>query len=83
MKVLKLDCPLCASPETYIELDEGFADKMNRVEREFIIAALEQAHGNRSMAARALKMPVYALRHLVLKHGLTTERKSYLTDRKS
>lgn len=70
MKVIKIDCPFCRVPDIIVDLEEGFDAIMNRVERQFVVDALEQAGGVRTRAAAALKMPVHALRHLVIKHDL-------------
>lgn len=71
MKVIKIDCPVCSAPDVILDLEsEAFADRMNRIEREIVSNALDQAGGNRAEAARSLQMAVHALRHLVIKHGL-------------
>ena len=62
-------------------LEEGFAVVMNRIEKRLIEQAIVANNGNAAAAARALNMPVYAIRHLIEKHNI--ERKSHAREKKS
>ena len=71
MKVIKLDCPACGTAGVVLDLEaESFDDRMNRIERDIIVQALDQAGGNAALAARSLQMEVHAMRWLIGKHGL-------------
>jgi DNA-binding NtrC family response regulator len=56
------------------ETDGALSASVRRFEREQILAALRQAHGNVSRAARALRIPRNTLRHRMARLGLRHPR---------
>jgi DNA-binding NtrC family response regulator len=66
---VNFDCPFCERPTTLV-LNEPLPDLLDSIEKQIVIAALEQTHNNQTYAAQRLKIPFHAIRHLIKKHGL-------------
>lgn len=72
MKIL-IECPVCKAHDVELNIKKGIRATLNQIEKQIVVEAMQVAGGNRARAARMLKMPVYALRHLVEKHRIKSK----------
>ena len=49
-------------------LNGSFKERLEKLERELVLSALEQAHGNQAQAARSLGLPYHQFRYYYGKH---------------
>ena len=71
---LELSAAVQLVPSDGEETDGALSASVRRFEREQILAALRQAQGNVSRAARALRVPRNTLRHRTARLGLSHPR---------
>jgi DNA-binding NtrC family response regulator len=68
-----MDCPFC---KVRFRAGGNLKEMMDQVERHIITEAMARAEGNRTQAAKDLGIEVWAMRHLLMKHGIIPQKKS-------
>ena len=79
MNVLQFECPVCKNM-TMADLDrmDDLPTLMDKVEKAIVLTVWEKNARNGAATAADLRIPYHALRHLIKKHGLNSEKVSHL-----
>lgn len=68
---MRIECPLCGQPaDMLMPLELPLPDLLDAIEKYIVERTLERSYNNQTYAARDLKIPFHAIRHLIKKHDL-------------